>query len=622
MIKNAIPYDMKENAKALRAIQNTTQHVVSAISSAMGVDVAIIDTDFRIVATSKTFLETRGTDVNSDFIRHVYRIGTAVITNPGDHEFCRGCSYEGNCPETAEVIKVIEQDGTRYGVLLMVAYTRAQKEKILNQTSELLAFIGSMASLIFGEIQLQKSLKKESIVKQQLETTINSVDHGIIAIDKSGCITQINRQAKLILHISGKELANARHLRHYLPYQLIRQALQQGLKLEQCEFHTRHPDRIHCLVSATPVMVSRSVVGAVFRLQDFREIRSTVYKLSAKHKETSFDDILGESTVFREVKIRAASISRNDSTILIQGESGTGKELFARAIHNQSPRNHQPFIGINCGAIPETLLESELFGYDDGAFSGARKGGKPGKFELADGGTLFLDEVGDMPLHMQVKLLRVLQEAVVERVGGISTIPVDVRILSATNIDLETLVRKGRFRQDLYYRLNVMPITIPPLRKRPQDIPILAKRFLAKYNQKMQRHFTAFSGEVLDLLSTYHWPGNVRELQNAIEHAVNIETAPLIKPGSLPAAISKRSPTKARARSLTQKVRDYERSLINDAIESFGHSVEGKKRAAAKLGISLPTLYRKLKELDPEIPRTTTGQKIGLAQSPPPVVKQ
>ena len=587
---------MKEDADALRAIQETSQHVVSAIAAALGVDVAIIDTDFQLVATSKTFRETRGTDVNGRFIRNVYRIGSAVITNPGHHEFCRGCSYEGNCPETAEVLKVIEQDGIRYGVLLMVAYTQAQKEKILINTGELLEFIGSMASLIYDEIRLQKSLTKETIVKQQLETTINSVDQGIITIDQKGQITQINRQAETILNIRDGQLSA--RLQDYLPELLFSQVIQKGLKLENCEVQTMPPNRIHCFVSAKPVVVSQAVVGAVFCIQDFREIRSTIYALSVKHKETSFNDITGESEVIRTVKEHAISISKSDSTILILGESGTGKELFARAIHRESPRRDQPFIGINCAAIPETLLESELFGYDEGAFSGAKKGGKPGKFEMADGGTLFLDEVGDMPLHMQVKILRVLQEAVVERVGGITAIPVNVRIISATNVDLETLVRKGRFREDLYYRLNVMPITIPPLRKRSRDISSLATLFLKKYNRKMQRGLKAFSKEALALLGAYHWPGNVRELQNAIEHAVNIETTSVIRPESLPTKIAKGSLVKFKGRSLADKLREYERSLINDALDSFGHSVEGKKKAAAKLGISLPTLYRKLKELD------------------------
>lgn len=579
----------------LKEIRETVQHVVSAISAALGVDVAIIDTDFELVATSKTFLETRGTDINQQFIRGVYRKGTLVIPNPGHHELCKGCRYEGNCPETAEILRVIEQDGKRYGVLLMVAYTQAQKEKFLNNTSELLEFIGEMANLIYDEIRLQQSLEKEKIIQRQLKTTINFMDTGIITIDRHGLITQINNQAKSILCMGNQQI-NQQHLKTFLPEQLIHQLIYEGLPIKRCEIQRLKPHNIHCLISANPITVANKMMGAVLRVQDFKELRSAVYEFSAKHIETTFDDIHGESDALLQVKAHASTVAHNDSTVLILGESGTGKELFARAIHTNSQRNANPFIAINCAAIPETLLESELFGYDEGAFSGARKGGKPGKFEMADGGTLFLDEIGDMPLHMQAKILRILQEGVVERVGGMATISVNVRIIAATNAQLEKLVKKGGFRNDLYYRLNVVPITIPPLRVRKQDVAILAIHFLNKYNLKMQRNLEAYSPEAMDMLVTYHWQGNVRELQNAVEYAVNVEKTSTIQPGSLPSGITRHSAAKTLKRSLADKVREYEKMIISEALESFNDSVEGKKLAAKELSISLPTLYRKLKE--------------------------
>ena len=581
---------------ALRAISDTVQHVVTAISAALGVDVAIIDNEFKLVATSKTFLETRGTDINRNFIRQLYRKGTAVITNPGNHDFCKGCKNEGNCPETAEVVRVIEQDGKRYGVLLMVAYTSTQKEKFLNNTSELLEFIGEMSNLIYDEIRLQKSLEKEKLIKRQLETTVNFVDNGIVTIDEHGTITQMNKQAKTILGIEHIPTAGM-PLKNYLPEPIIDQLITGGQAIKRCELKITKPNKIHCLLYANPVTVSNKVMGAVIRVKDFKEMRSEVYEFSAKQIETTFNDIYGESDIIQKVKAHAASISRSDSTVLILGESGTGKELFARAMHANSKRKSNPFIAINCAAIPEMLLESELFGYEEGAFSGARKGGKPGKFEMADNGTVFLDEIGDMPLHMQAKILRVLQESIVERVGGLATTPVNVRIIAATNVELDNLVKNGGFRKDLYYRLNVVPVTIPPLRKRKQDIPGLANQFLKKYNVIMQQQLGFISDKAMEFLIAYHWPGNVRELQNAIEYAINVEKENQIQPSSLPLAIIRHSSLKKGNLSLMDKVREYEKLLINETLESFDASVAGKKLAAKELGISLPTLYRKLKEL-------------------------
>jgi len=592
----AINNTMRQGTSELKEIRETVQHVVSAMSAALGVDVAIVDTDFELVATSKLFLETRGTDINRDFIRGVYRKGTLVIPNPGDHELCQGCRYEGNCPETAEILKVIEKGGTRYGVLLMVAYTQSQKERFLNNISELLEFIGEMANLIFDEIRLQRSLEKEKITRQHLKATINFMDNGVITIDRQGLITQINNQAITMLRLGNRHVEQ-QSLDLFLPKQLITQLIEEGRPIRRCEIQTVKP-QIHCLLSANPIIVSNKVMGAVLRIEDFRELRQAVYEFSAKYIETTFGDILGDSDAFLQIKAQASIAAHNDSTVLILGESGTGKELFARAIHTNSRRSAYPFIAINCAAIPETLLESELFGYDEGAFSGARKGGKPGKFEMADGGTIFLDEIGDMPLHMQAKILRILQEKVVERVGGMALISVNVRIIAATNIQLEKHMLEGGFRKDLYYRLNVFPLEIPPLRVRRQDVTILATHFLAKYNAKMERHLESFSSEALEMLISYNWPGNVRELQNAVEYAVNVETGSVIRHRSFPISITRYGAAKKPRHSLSDKVREYEKRMIREVLESCEDSVEGKKRAAGKLCISLPTLYRKIKEFN------------------------
>jgi transcriptional regulator with PAS, ATPase and Fis domain len=579
----------------LELIRDTVQHVVSAISAVLGVEVAVIDNHFELIATSKTFLETRGTSVNVDFIKAVYRKGVAVIPNPGLHEYCVGCKYEGICPETAEVLRVIEHDGKRFGVILLVAYTTSQKEKLLDNTSELLEFISEMTNLLYDEILLQKSLQAEKLLKRQFETTMEFVDTGIITIDRKGHIKQINSKAKKILCLSNSEHQGLL-LKELLPDQLVDQLINKGSKIRRCEVQIAPPREVHCLVSANPIAVSGKLMGAVLRVSDFKDVASTVYEFSSQYIETTFEDILGNSSSINFAKIQASKVAKGDSTVLIQGESGTGKELFARAIHSNSPRQNRPFIALNCAAIPETLLESELFGYDDGAFTGARKSGKPGKFEMASGGTLFLDEIGDMPLHMQAKIIRVLQEGVIERLGSLKTSKVDVRIIAATHRKLEQLVKEGSFREDLFYRLNVVPIFVPALRERKQDILVLLDYFLAQYNGKMERRLTGFSDDVIDIFKTYHWPGNVRELQNAVEYAVNIETGEFISKSSIPTTILHKSMPKRQEKPLAEKVREYESLLIKEAFKEFENSVDGKKLAAKKLGISLPTLYRKIKE--------------------------
>ena len=577
----------------IQQITETVQHVVGAISAAMGVDVAIIDTNFKLAATSKTFLEKRGENINQNFVKGVFEKDVMVLPNPGHNELCKGCHYEGSCPETAEVLRTIRYDGQLMGVILMVAYTQAQKEKLLNNTSELLEFLGEMANLLVSEIRLQRTLEQETVVKSHLETTINLIGNGIITVNGAGMITQINAKATQLLK-SENQIHPGMKLQSFLPYASFQSMIENGEIISRREILTGSQPEIHCFMSGNPVKVNDSVVGAVIYLEDIKAVRSTVYEFSAKQMDHTFDDIHGESQVMKEVKHYSKKIASGDSTILISGESGTGKELFARAIHSYSARTAEPFISINCAAIPETLLESELFGYDEGAFSGARKGGKPGKFEMASGGSIFLDEIGDMPLHMQAKLLRVLQEKTIERVGGIKTITVDIRIIAATNQDLETMQKMGTFRKDLYYRLNVLPLHIPPLRNRGQDVIALADYFLEKSGGKLGKRINGFSGDAREAIASYYWPGNVRELENTIEYAVNMESGPLLEKESLPSRITMKSRIHTGKNSLAAKLRDYEQFIIKEALEIHGQTLEGKKRVARELCISLPTLYRKL----------------------------
>jgi formate hydrogenlyase transcriptional activator len=308
--------------------------------------------------------------------------------------------------------------------------------------------------------------------------------------------------------------------------------------------------------------------------------------------EHNFEEIVGESESLKNVLRNVEKVAPTDTTVLIQGETGTGKELIARAIHNLSPRRERPLIKVNCGAIVLGLAESELFGHEKGAFTGAVQQ-RIGRFELAHGGTIFLDEVGELPLDIQVKLIRVLEEGEFERVGGSNTIKVDVRVIAATNRDLKKAVEEGKFRQDLYFRLNVFPILIPPLRERKEDIALLVRYFAQKYGRKLGKKIEVVPQEMMDVLMAYSWPGNVRELENMIERAVILSQGSILQiDESLDIRLDAELQT-----SGSNTLEDVERSHILSVLEETNWVIDGKRGAAAVLGINPATLRSRMKKL-------------------------
>ena len=328
------------------------------------------------------------------------------------------------------------------------------------------------------------------------------------------------------------------------------------------------------------------------------------YKNGIKAENTAqhtFDRLIGVDSGFREIVKFAEKVAKGDSSVLITGKSGTGKELLAEAIHNSSKRARMPFVKINCGAIPPELFESEMFGYEEGAFTGAKRTGKKGKFELADGGTVLLDEIGDMPLFMQVKLLRVLQEREIVRVGSNDVRKIDVRIIAATNKDLQSLTKEGKFREDLYYRLNVMHINIPSLKERIDDVEELAEHLRVKLCNKFGVYSEGISKEAIDYLKSYDWPGNVRELENVIERAINLLNAELIiMPEHLPKKIlqANKEIIINQGKQLKHVTDELEKEMI---LQVLNESKGNKNEAAKKLGISRQGLYKKIKRLNLEI---------------------
>jgi transcriptional regulator with PAS, ATPase and Fis domain len=417
----------------------------------------------------------------------------------------------------------------------------------------------------------------------------------MLTIDPKGAVTRSNSLAMKLFSFCDLYTRSAFHI---LPEPIVDKILEAGL-LKDVRVMINHQ---HAFVSARPIFINDLFKGAVLSIQHCQTPPSTP-ALFLPETDSALDPVLGKSPGISRIKEMAARLARSRSTILITGETGTGKGLLAKAIHHTSIRSRGPFVPVNCASIPEALFESELFGYEEGAFTGAKKGGKPGRFELAQGGTLFLDEIGEMPLHMQVKLLNVLQDYSLQRVGGITLTPIDVRVIAATNQDLDILVKANRFRADLFYRLNVIPMDLPPLSHRKEDIQILAAAFLKESNQKAGKNIQQISNPVMAAFHAHDWPGNIRELQNIIEYSVNMEDRDTLTLESLPQRfldsqiflsdpepLPAGPPADIRSTAMTAQM-----ETIFACLNRHGHDVQGKTKTAGELGISLRTLYRKLR---------------------------
>lgn len=445
-------------------------------------------------------------------------------------------------------------------------------------------------------------------VQSELAIILDSVHEAIEVADKNGTIKYVNPAFTRVTGIPETERIG-KNIHEVSPDGALATVLKTGKNV------FGHRTKVggsnsEVISNAAPIHVDGNLTGGVVVFQHLTDVMKLMEEL---HQSTSlienlseklgqvttskytFDDIVGTSQELKKCIQIADRAARSNSTILLLGESGTGKELFAHAIHHASPRREKPFIKVNCAAIPENLLESEFFGYAKGAFTGAVKS-KIGKFELANGGTIFLDEIGDMSLNLQGKLLRVLQEMEFERVGGNQTIKVDVRVVAATNRNLRELIRQGKFREDLYYRLNVVEITIPPLRNHKEDLPMLCNNLIVKLNRKLGKKVKGLAKDTDESLYGYNWPGNVRELENVIERVMVTVDDDVITKKNLLQHVSQFKNTPDKDLDLIP-IDLMEQILIKKALMKFGYTVEGKRRAAHALNISLATLYNKLKKI-------------------------
>jgi len=455
-----------------------------------------------------------------------------------------------------------------------------------------------------------KELRRKTLIYQQI---LDMSTDGFLVVDTDNRIIEMNKAYCNFLGIKRDDVIG-KHVLEVVKNSKLGEIIKSG----ETEVNVLHklvegqaPNREKVvIVTRAPVKDGSQVIAAVGQVKFSKLTMELASKLQAMDSELeyykkelkriagtrySFENMIGKSPIFLEAKKIAQKAARNDFSVLILGDTGTGKEVFANAIHYASNRKEGPFIRVNCAAIPSELLESELFGYEEGSFTGAKRGGKKGKFELADGGTIFLDEIGDMPINMQAKILRVLQENELERVGGYDPIPINVRVIAATNQDLEKKMNNNTFRSDLYYRLNVIQIKIPPLRERTEDITDFVNYFLEELNEKYGTNIS-LEPEVLQVLKRYSWPGNIRELRNVIERAYSLVEGNVIRTSLLPVNVFSQSKDMITTKgNLDNIIGEYERETLLRILEKNKYNC---KLTAKELGIHRSTLYKKLNKLN------------------------
>lgn len=572
-------------------IQETVQEVAEAITAALGIETELTDDLLTIVAGTGRYRKKIGSkeengDLDSGYLyAEALKTGkTYIIEEVNSYEM-----YGPKEDELAEVCCPVILDGKVIGLMGLVAFNESQRDRLLSQKESMLQFIKSMAGLLASKVA-------ENEIAMQMNAVLQSTHDGIMSVCQQGRITSANRMAEVLLKRDRNAMIGT-SLYELWPDLPLKEALEKREKYLDNEVimvdQEKNINRF--LTSISPLQDIPS--GAVVSFRDMAEVRKMAAKLTEMGSESSFAELRGSSQSMVDLREKGRKIAAYHSTVLITGESGTGKGLLARAIHSASPVSQGPMVNINCGAIPDTLLEAELFGYEGGSFTGANKAGKAGRFELANDGTLFLDEIGDLPLHLQVKLLHVLQNKEVQRVGGIYPIPINVRVIAATNRDLEKMIREKLFREDLFFRLNVIPLHILPLRERKEDIQILLEEAVEKYCSLNHKDILKFEKNALELLHEYDWPGNIRELENVVEYSVTMETGNMITLDNLPVRILQWRNMKGNIRPLKHHSQEKEKEIIEECLQQTGHSLEGKRKAAELLEISESTLYRRIREL-------------------------
>ncbi len=576
----------------LTNIRPYIEKLCNIMASVLEMDVIVADTDLCILGDWEhggcVSEETESLRDDSVVARAMRESRVIVYNNAKEeNEGCRHCPKRKNCNSETIIAYPLAMDGTVVGGIGIYSKEKYQKDKLAAQKTTLTQFIEEMGELLIRQLEEKEQSLELLAANEKMNRVIEILDFALASVDENNRVVYYNQKfAQLLPHkkqLIGEPIS--RWCKDFTAGDTTERRtnvlLRSGHKPVEYE------------VTFSPTVINGKYSGALLSFKDASEVLAKASQLLYPTKHRKFDEIIGSSDKIRRAKQEAASFAHSRSNILITGESGTGKEVFATAIHNASRCADGPFIAVNCAAIPDNLLESELFGYEEGAFTGAAKGGRAGKFEIANKGTLFLDEIGELPIHLQPKLLRALQEKKIQRVGSNRSISIDIRIIAATNKNLTKMMETGEFRSDLYYRLSVIPIQIPALRERREDIPVLSAYFLQMYSSMLEKSgIVDFDSETMEILRAYDWPGNVRELQNTIEYAVNKCSDRYIHVCDIPERFQKQE----RPVTPPTPLKDLEKAAIYNAVAYYGNTPEGKEKAADAIGISRATMYRKIKE--------------------------
>lgn len=588
----------------LSDLQPSVQSYADVISRVTGIDVEIVDSNMVRVAGTGIYADSVGQNLAraGEVYKEVMRSRKTIqVDTPRHHAICGRCPDREKCREHFSLSTPIADENRLFGVIGLVCFNDEDRTRMLSSLESYSAFISFLADGLALKIGERGRLLQATRMLDLMLQAVDIPGLGIVLFNTDGSLLYANSPARELLGEDAGRSMSVKGIQRcdggvygYEEYEVkTPNGKVHNLPGRMMELDCGNDDKSMMFVFELPTRLAR-LAG----------------NINSHSDDAGFDNLIGSSPALASLKSKAIQVADSGSTVLITGESGTGKELLARAIHNAGPRKNAPFIAINCGGIPDTLLESELFGYVSGAFTGASSKGRMGKFELAEGGVIFLDEISAMPLYVQVKLLRVLQERVVIRLGSNRLIPVNVRVIAASNEDLRECIKRSAFREDLYYRLNVIPLDIPPLRQRTGDVPILANFFLDKYCELFHKRRPRLRASMLRLLEKYPWPGNVRELEHVLEYAVNMMPADgAIGIDCLPAKLledvrrqeienaPQTPPPPAQTDSAEHIVplAQLEERAIRAALEKFGKSTEGKKNAACALGLSLATFYRKIR---------------------------
>lgn len=482
------------------------------------------------------------------------------------------------------------------GCVYFASFDKEQKKLIETKEDQLLLCIEKISNLIASKLEQEDLVDQMRVLNNNLTYVVETMEEGALLISSNGEIRHINKLAKIYLHLDEPKLGE-------MLLQDVKKVAENTVKTHRNNIREIHRtvDDFQFLLQVKSLYVNESDGDVLCIISPFSQIQEQINQTEGDTNGIENQLVFADKKM-RELVSQATVTARHNTNVLITGESGTGKELFARLIHAKSSRKDGPFVAMNCAAIPESLMESELFGYEEGAFTGARKGGKIGKIQLAHKGTFFLDEIGEMPLYLQAKLLRVLSERKIDRIGSNSNslIDVDVRIIAATNRNLEEMIERKEFREDLYYRLNVVPLHLPPLRERAGDIPVLVQYFLGKYDKILEKDIRGVSTLVLEKLMEYCWPGNVRELENCVEYMMTFEKSNVISMDVLPEKINglKSENGESEKKTLKELLHEKEVDVLKNKVKKYGGQPTKKqiKEICDELDISVASYYRKMNE--------------------------